>query len=157
VSKKEKYVTATVNSPSPSITSNRTFKYAQSAALLLTAGVLFRSGMVASLSNLFSFHPNSIAAVWGNLDTIVALLPVPTSFAVLTSLRPATLTAIVLVTLAFSVYAAQTLLVLVDKISDQTFLLLNSYLKEVNPVLPLTISFVALTFSILRLKTYQIS
>jgi hypothetical protein len=113
--------------------------------------------MVASLSNLFSFHPNSIAAVWGNLDTIVALLPVPTSFAVLTSLRPATLTAIVLVTLAFSVYAAQTLLVLVDKISDQTFLLLNSYLKEVNPVLPLTISFVALTFSILRLKTYQIS
>jgi hypothetical protein len=113
--------------------------------------------MVASLSNLFSFHPNSIATVWGNLDTIVALLLVPTSFAVLTSLRPATLAAIVLVTFAFSAYAAQVLLVIVDRISDQTFLLLNPYLKEASPVLPLTVSFVALTLSILRLKTYQLS
>jgi hypothetical protein len=113
--------------------------------------------MVASLSNLFSFHPNSIAAVWGNLDTIVAFLLVPTSFAVLTSLRPATLTAIVLVTLAFSVYAAQTLLVLVDRISDQTYLLLNPYLKDSNPIFPLVVSFIALTISILRLKTYQLS
>ena len=150
-------MTSIADSSSPSTSSNRTIKYAQSAALLLTAGFLFRSGMVASLSNLFSFHPNSSAAVWGNLDTIVALLLVPTSFAVLTSLRPATLTAIVLVTLAFSVYAAQTLLVLVDKISDQTYLLLNTYLKEINPIFPLVVSFVALTISILRLKTYQLS
>jgi hypothetical protein len=113
--------------------------------------------MVTSQSNLFSFHPNSIAAVWGNLDTIVAFLLVPTSFAVLTSLRPATLTAIVLVTLAFSVYAARTLLVLVDRISDQTYLLLNPYLKDSNPIFPLVVSFIALTISILRLKTYQLS
>jgi hypothetical protein len=139
------------------MTSNRTIKYAQSAVLLLTAGFLFRGGMVASLSNVFSFHSNSIAEVWGSLDTVVAFLLVPTSLAVLISLRPATLTAIVLVTLAFSVYATQTLLVLVDRISDQTFLLLSPYLKEVNPVVPLIISFVALTLSILRLKTYQLS
>jgi hypothetical protein len=113
--------------------------------------------MVASLSNLLSFHPNSIATIWGDLDTIIALMLVPTSVAVLTSLRSATLTAIVLVTLAFSVYATQSLLVLIDRISDQTYLLLNPYLKEVNPVFPLVISFIALTISIMRLRTYQLS
>jgi hypothetical protein len=113
--------------------------------------------MVASLSNFFSFHPNPIAGVWGNLDTIIAFLLVATSFAVLTNLRPATLAAIVLATLAFSIYAAQALLILVDRISDQSYLLLNPYLKEVNPIFPLAVSFIALTISILRLKTYQIS
>jgi hypothetical protein len=150
-------VISIANSSIPSTGSSRTIKYVQSVALLLTAGFLFKSGMVASLSNLLSFHPNSIATIWGDLDTIIALMLVPTSVAVLTSLRSATLTAIVLVTLAFSVYATQSLLVLIDRISDQTYLLLNPYLKEVNPVFPLVISFIALTISIMRLRTYQLS
>jgi hypothetical protein len=113
--------------------------------------------MAASLSNLFAFHPNAIAAIWGNLATVVAFLLIPTAFAVFTSLRPATLAAIVLLTIALSIYLAQTLLVFVDKISDQTYLLLNLYLKEINPIFPLVVSLIALTISILRLKTYQIS
>ena len=147
-----------LNSSDLSTFSNRTIKFVQSGALLATSVFLFRSGMAASLSNLFAFqHTNAIAAIWGNLDTMVAFLLLPIAFAVLTSLRPATLAAIALLTLALSVYLAQMLLILVDKVSDQTYLLLNAYLKEVNPVLPLVISFSALMISIFRLKTYQIS
>jgi len=62
-----------------------------------------------------------------------------------------------LATLAFSIFAAQALLLLVDRFSDQTYILLNPYLKESNPIFPLVISFVAITISILRLKTYQLS
>ncbi len=145
-----------LNSSSLGTHYNRTIRFVQSGALLATSVFLFRSGMIASLSNLFAFrHPNAIAAIWANLDTMVAILLVPIAFAVLTSLRPATLTAIFLLTVAFSVYAAQMLLILVDKGSDQTYLLLNAYLKELNPILALITSFIALTISILRLKTYQ--
>jgi hypothetical protein len=150
-------MTTTANSLSSSTSSNRAIKFIQCAALLTTSVVLFRSGMVASLSNLFSSHPNSIAAVWGNLDIIVAFLLVPTSFAVLTRLWLASPAAIVVATLAFSVYAAQALLELVDRVSDQTYLLLNSYLKDSNPIFPLVISFIALTTSIWRMKAHQLS
>jgi hypothetical protein len=145
------------NGSSTSATSSRTIRYVHSLALLLTTGLLFRSGMVALSSNLFSFHPNSVAAVWANLDIIAAFLFIPTSLAVLTSLRSATWAAIVLATLAFSAYSAQSLLIFFDRISDQTYLLLNPYLKDSNPVFPLVISFIALMISILRLKTYQAS
>jgi len=149
-------VTAIANGSSTGTSFNRTAKFVQCAALLSTAAFLFRSGMVASLSNLFSFHPNSIATVWGNLDTVVALLLIPASAAVLTKLRLATLVAIVLAMLAFSIYAAQALLLVVDRVSDQTYLLLNPYLKSLNPIFPLFISLIALAISLTRLKTYQL-
>jgi len=61
--------------------------------------------MFAALSNRFSFHhPNEIAAAWGNLDVIASLLLFPVSFAVLTNLRVVALSAIVLTTLAFTVF-----------------------------------------------------
>jgi hypothetical protein len=149
-------VTTIANSLSSSTSSNRAIKFIQCAALLTTSVFLFRSGMAASLSNLFSSDPNSIAAVWGTLDTIVAFLLLPTSFAVLTRLWLASPAAVVLATLAFSVYAAQALLVLVDRISDQTYLLLNQYLNGSNPIFPLVISFIALTTSIWRMKAHQL-
>jgi hypothetical protein len=135
---------------------DRILRWIHCAALLITSIYLFRNGMVAALSNLFSFHhPNEIAAAWGNLDVIVSLLLFPVSFAVLSSLRVAALSAIGLATFAFSVFSAQTLLVLVDHFSDQTYLLLNPYLKA-NPIIPLIVSFIALTISLLRIKTMVI-
>jgi hypothetical protein len=133
----------------------RAAKFVQSATLLASAAFLFRSGMDASLSDLFSIHPNSIATIWGDLATTVALLLIPTSFAVLSRLRLATLIAIALSTLAISIYAAQALLLLVDRVSDQTYLLLNPYLKSLNPILPLSVSLIAMVTNIFRLKTYQ--
>ena len=132
---------------------DRTSRWIHCAALLTTCIFLFRNGIVAALSNLFSFHhPNGIAAAWGNLDVIASLLLFPVSFAVLTNLRIVALSAIFLATLAFSVFSAQMLLVLVDHFSDQTYLLLNPYLKT-NPIIPLIISFIALTIGLLRIKT----
>ena len=128
-------------------------KFIQCAALLLTAAFLFRSGMYASLSNLFLFHhPNSVATIWGNLDMTVALLLIPTAFASLKNWRTAAVVAITLATFAISIYLAQTLLIFVDRISDQTYLSLNPYLKT-NPILPFLISCIALVTSMFRLKT----
>ena len=143
--------TATMNNPNSGL--NRILRWVHCAALLTTSIFLFRSGMSAALSNLFSFHhPNLIAAVWGDLDVIASLLLFPVSFAVLTKLRVAALLATILATLAFSVYAAQSLLIVVDHFSDQTYLLLNTYLRA-NPIIPLIVSFIALTISLLRIKT----
>ena len=112
--------------------------------------------MDASLSNLFKSRPNDTATLWGYLDTLVALMLIPSSIAILTRLRFANLTAICLATLACSIYAAQEALILTDKYSDQTYILLNSHLKDFNPILPLIVGIFALTISILRLKNYQI-
>ncbi len=135
--------------------STRTTKSVQCAALFFTAAVLIRSGMDASLSNLFTSNPNPTATIWGNLESVLALLLVPTSFAILTRLRSATLVAIVLSKIAASVYGAQALLLVVNHFSDQVFILVNSYLKELNPLFPLAISLTALIASIFRLKTYE--
>jgi hypothetical protein len=137
----------------PKFRINRILRWIHCAALLTTSIFLFRSGMFAALSNWFSFHhPNLIATVWGEVDVIASLLLFPVSFAVLTKLRVAALSATLLSTLAFSVYATQTLLIVVDHFSDQTYLLVNPYLRS-NPIIPLVVSFIALTISLLRIKT----
>ena len=58
----------------------RGIKFVQCAVLLTTSVFLFRSGMYASLSNLFKFHPNAVATIWGNLEMIAALLLLSLSF-----------------------------------------------------------------------------
>jgi hypothetical protein len=100
---------------------------------------------------------NPTATVWSYIGLIAGLFLMPIAFAVFTKLKAVTLMAIGLTTLAFSAFAAQALLLLVDRVSDQTYLLLNPYLKEVNPSFPLVLSFIALMISIMRLKTYQVS
>ena len=150
-------MSAIVDSPSSSANVARMMKFAQCAALLTTSAFLFRSAAEASFSDFFNSQPNSLAAIWGNLETAAALLLVPTSFVVLTGLRFATLAAIGVTTLACSIYMAQEALVLVDRFSDQTYLLLNPYLKDANAILPLVISIFALTISISRLRRYQAS
>jgi len=150
-------VTTTVNSSSVSTNSSRTIKFVQSVTLLLTAGFLFERVVDASGSILFRFNPNPTAALWVYLDIAAGLLLIPTAFAIFSSVRFATLASIGLATLAFSIFAAQGLLLLVDRHSDQTYLLLNQYLKDSNPIFPLVISIIAITISILRLKTYELS
>jgi hypothetical protein len=109
--------------------------------------------MLAALFNLFLFHrPNLIAGAWGDFDITASLLLFPVSFAVLTTLRIAALWATLLSMLAFSIYVAQTLLIVVDHFSDQTFLLVNPYLRT-NSIIPLTLSFIALIISLYRIKT----
>ena len=87
---------------------------------------------------------------------IIGILLVPTSFAVLSRFRAATLASIALATTASSIFAAQALLVLVDRLSDQTYVLQNQFLTKANPILPLIVSLIALTATISRLKMYQI-
>src|SRR5438105_11832192 len=89
-----------------SYTGNR-IKWLQFAALLTSSGLLFRSGMDASFSNLLVFHPNRIAETWGNLETATALLLFPTAFSILSNSRRTGFVAIALGTVAVSFYAAQ--------------------------------------------------
>jgi hypothetical protein len=135
---------------------NRLIKLIQVSALAFTAFFLLRLGLTA-LPFFERFSQSNTQATWSNVGLIAGALLVPTTFAVLSRFRVATIVAISLATIAFSMFAAQALLALVDRLSDQTYILQNQFLTQSNPILPLFVSLIALTASIARLKTYSIS
>jgi hypothetical protein len=148
-------VTTIVSTSNSKAASNGTVKFAQSSLLLLIASFLFKRGVDAFRFDFIRWEPNPVGELWICLSIGTGLLLIPTAIAVLTTKRAATIISVGLATLAFSIFTAQALLLLVDRLSDQTYVLLNPYLKDSNPIFPLVISFVATMISILQLKTYQ--
>jgi hypothetical protein len=128
-----------------------TVRVVRCALLLATSGFLLRSAFVTSFSTLFGSR-DSVVQMWDVVETWTGLLLLPVCGLAVSRLRVADWAAVFTSAIAVSIFAAQEALILVDRFSDQTYLLNNQYLLAYSPIPPLVVAVCAVIMSFVRLN-----
>jgi len=134
----------------PKPTVERWLRFCLCALLVALAGYLGKSAWDASWANLQRVPPNRTAELWSNVDSLGMLASLASAIIILIRRMASIYFAIVVSVVGCSIYASQLLLQIVNRASDQTYLLTNPYLAK--PVLvPLAVSLISLAVGLARL------